>query len=140
MPDNLFQKFPNIFYRNTLCKDLTKRVRIDSEIKGNIDLFYPAEIQAGFRADQLAEAYYQEETHDWMIYLMNDIVDPYYEWHISELDFNDFILKKYGDIETAQETIYFYRNNWYEDDTEMPVRTYEEVIFPIWLKYYEPVW
>ena len=139
MPDRFFQKFPNIVYRNTFCKDLTKRVQIDTSIKGNIDLFYPAEIQAGFRPDQLAEAYYQEETQDWLVYLMNDIVDPYYEWHISEIDFDDFILKKYGNIEAAQETIYFYRNNWYQDDIELPPLTYNEVIFPIWRKYYEPV-
>ena len=94
MPQPYFQRFPIIAYANVECRDLTRRVRIDQEIKTNIDLYYPAELEAGFRVDNLSEAYYGDSQLDWMIYLMNDIVDPYYDWYISEIDFNDFIITK----------------------------------------------
>ena len=139
MPDQFFKKFPTISYSNTVCRDITKRVVINNDIKTNIDLYYPIEIEAGFRPDQLTEAAYQDEELDWMIYLTNNIVDPYYEWYIGEIDFNDFIVTKYGSSANAQEQIRFYRNNWYEDDNQITPETYETVIDLAWRKYYEPV-
>lgn len=139
MPEKFFNKFPTISYSNTTCRDLTKRVRIDAEVKTNIDMYYPIEIQSGFRADSLAEAYYDDEEMDWMIYLMNDIVDPYYQWYISELNFEDFIITKYESVANAQERILYYRNNWYEDETEITPEMYENIIDTTWRKYYEPL-
>jgi len=138
MPEKYFNKFPTITYSNTTCRDLTKRVRIDTEIKENIDHYYPIEIQAGFRADSLAEAYYDDEEMDWMIYLMNDIIDPYYQWYISELNFEDFIITKYGSVANSQERIVYYRNNWYNDPLDITVEQYESTIDTTWRKYYEP--
>lgn len=137
--EKYFNKFPNIYYRDKLCKDLTRRVRLTPDVKDNIELYYPVEVQAGFRADALSEAYYDDAELEWLIYLTNNIVDPYYQWYFSEINFNDFITKKYGSIATAQEKIKFYRNNWYNDDAELPVSVYNNTIDSSWKKYYEPV-
>lgn len=139
MPEKYFTKFPLLSYANTTCRDLTKRVTINAEVRTNTDLYYPVEIGAGFRADELAEAYYEDEEMDWMVYLMNKIVDPYYDWYISEINFNDFILEKYGSFEAAQEKIVYYRNNWYEDNVELTPQAYEQTIDLAWKKYYEPL-
>ena len=139
MPDQFFSQFPLITYANTECRDLTKRVRINASIKDNIDLNYPVEIEAGFRPDLLAEAYYDDEELDWLIYLMNETVDPYYEWYISDIDFNDFIITKYGSHANSQEQIAYYRNNWYEDDNQLTPEQYNSVIDMAWRKYYEPI-
>ena len=139
MPDQFFKKFPKMVYANTNCIDITRRVVINADIKDNIDLFYPIEIQAGFRPDQLTEAAYQEEELDWMMYLMNGIVDPYYEWYISDIDFNDFLLTKYDSVANSQERIIYYRNNWYEDETQITPEAYNTSIDMAWRKYYEPV-
>ena len=140
MAERFFEKFPLITYSNTICRDLTKRIVIDSEVKSNIDLYYPLEINAGFRSDALADAYYDDEELDWLIYLMNDIVDPYYEWYISEIDFHDFVQVKYGSVANAQEQILEYRNNWYADSNQISVEAYEDYIDYSWRKYYEPLW
>lgn len=139
MPEKYFTKFPLLSYANTTCRDLTKRVTINAEVRTNTDLYYPVEIGAGFRADELAEAYYEDEEMDWMVYLMNKIVDPYYEWYISEINFNDFIIEKYGSFEAAQEKIVYYRNNWYEDNVDITPQAYEQTIDLAWKKYYEPL-
>lgn len=126
-------------YNNIESIDLTKRVTIDAEIKNNLDLYYPVEVEAGFRADALAEAYYDDPELDWMVYLMNDIVDPYYEWYNSEINFEDFLTKKYGTIATAQEKIKYYRNNWEADPNNITPDYYTNTIDTAWRKYYEPI-
>lgn len=146
MPEYYFEKFPIIEYQNTACRDLTKRVQVNPSIRPNMDLYNPVEIEAGFRPDELAEAYYEEPELEWSIYLFNDIVDPYYEWYLSLEDFNDFLDVKYGDpnlapgigVANSQEHIAYYRNNWYEDDNTITVEQYESTIDPTWRKYYEP--
>jgi hypothetical protein len=139
MAERYFRKFPTITYQNTVCTDITRRVRLDPKFKDNIELYYPTEIDSGFRADQLAEAYYDDAEMDWMVYLVNDIVDPYYEWHYSSINFEDFLITKYGDVANTQERIVYYRNNWYEDSNEITPQAYNEQIDYAWRKYYEPV-
>lgn len=139
MAEKYFNKFPTITYSNTVCRDLTKRVTIDADIKGNVDLYYPVEIQSGFRPDALAEAYYEDAEMDWLIYLTNKIVDPYYEWYISEINFDEFIIDKYTSVANAQEHVAYYRNNWYEDEAQLTPQTYNESIDMSWRKYYEPL-
>lgn len=138
MPQYFYQ-FPIISYSNVACRDLTKRVQINASIKQNIDVYYPAEIDAGFRADALAEAYYDDAELDWLIYLMNDVVDPYYEWYNNTLDFNYLLRTKYDSIANSQERIVYYRNNWYEDDDQITPEAYENIINKDWKKYYEPI-
>lgn len=135
-----FQRFPTLYYNNMLCKDITRRVKLNPETRKNIDVFYPVEIQAGFRSDQLAEAYYEDAEMDWMIYLANEIVDPYYGWYMDEHNFNEFILKKYGTIGHAQRKIKYFRNNWYADPNEISPTYYENTLPYLARKYYDPVY
>lgn len=137
--ERYFDKFPTISYSNTIARDITRRVVLSSEFKNNLDLYYPVEIESGFRPDQLAEAYYEDEGLDWLIYLNNNIIDPYYEWYISENNFNDFIVKKYGSIANAQSRIKYYRNNWDTDGIEITPDIYNNTIDTAWRKYYEPI-
>jgi len=139
MSEKYFVKFPIISYSNVACRDITRRVSINQEVKGNLDFYYPVEMEAGFRADALAEAYYQDPEMDWLIYLTNKIVDPYYQWYNSEINFNDFLTKKYGTIATAQEKIKYYRNNWDADSIELTPSIYNNTIDTAWRKYYEPL-
>lgn len=97
-------------------------------------------MQAGFRSDQLADAYYGDSELNWLIYLANEIVDPYYQWYMDDLTFNEFILEKYGEIDKAAGRIKFYRNNWYEDQNEISPTYYMNSLPYIARKYYEPVY
>lgn len=139
MSEKYFKKFPTTVYNGVNCVDITKRVALNPEIRDNIDLYYPIEVEAGFRPDALSEAYYEDSELEWLLYLSNQIVDPYYEWYISEKNFADLIIKKYGSIATAQEKIKYYRNNWYTDSNEITVSQYNNTIDQTTKKYYEPI-
>jgi hypothetical protein len=44
-----------------------------------------------------------------LVFLVNNIVDPYYDWPLEYSELNSYIKSKYGKVETAQTTIHEYR-------------------------------
>ena len=136
--ENLFEKFPLTLYNNTLCRDITRRVKIDERTKNALTLYYTYEVKGGARADLISDAYYEEPTLDWLLWMTNNIVDPYYQWNLSENDFNDFLIKKYGSVENSIKKILCYRNNWYNDDKVLTPEFYENTLDRNWKKYYAP--
>lgn len=122
MAEKYFIKFPRIEYGGMQAVNITARPQLLNSVRGNPFLFYPYEIKEGERPDQLAERYYSDPYMAWLVYLSNQIIDPYYDWNMSYSEFSAFIRKKYGSIETAQETIKFYRNNWADAEEITPER------------------
>ena len=116
MNNRYFDKFPKITYNNNQIVDITKRVTLLDRVSSNPYVFYPYELTGQERADQLSNRYYADPFKSWTIYLANKITDPYYEWYLSNDEFNEFIEKKYGSIYKAQTKIKFYRNNWENQD------------------------
>ena len=101
MADRYFQNLPNLIYSDTLCKDITKRVKLVDTKKNSPYSYYPYTIKDQLRSDQISEYYFGTPYLDWLIYLSNGIIDPYYGWYLSEQDFDSFILEKYGSYETS---------------------------------------
>lgn len=112
MAEKYFEKFPIITYANNQAIDITKRVALMEKVSTNPYVFYPYEITSNERADQLSSRYYSDSYRSWIFYLTNKIVDPYYEWYMSENEFAEYIDKKYGSFINAQQKIIYYRNNW----------------------------
>lgn len=140
MAENYFEKFPTITYNNTECKNLTRRVKIDEKTRNNLTLYYTYTVSDGTRPDIITQAYYEDPQLDWLLWLTNYQVDPYYQWTLSEQDFEDYLIKKYGSIEASQKKIIFYRNNWYDDDNTLTPSFYENHLDYDWKKYYGPVY
>lgn len=92
------------------------------------------------RPDVLADAYYQDAELDWMIYLSNQIIDPYYNWYLNEEELQSYILDKYGDVDYPKQKIKFYRNNWPADDTELTPSFYNNTLVYDQKQYYGPIY
>jgi hypothetical protein len=136
--DRYFARFPVTVYNDTAILDISRRVRIDNVNKEVPNLFYPVEIHSGTRPDVIADGYYKDPELDWMIYLANEIVDPYYGWYLNEDEFNEFILDKYGDYALPRKKIVFWRSNWSEDDAEITASYYENTLAVDHKQYYSP--
>lgn len=134
--DRFFSKFPLMVYNGSTCRDISRSVRFDNPSKHQATLYYPIEIDAGFRSDNLADAYYDDAERDWMIWLANDIVDPYYEWYLSEQEFDSFIKEKYGSYEASVKQIKCYRNNWYKLEETIAPSYYDNNLTGELKKYY----
>lgn len=116
MPQRYFDKFPLITYSNNEVVDITKRTTMLDKVSENPYVFYPYEITSNERADQLSARYYDDQYKSWILYLVNNITDPYFEWYMSEREFTEFLVKKYGSFYDAQTKIMYYRNNWVGQD------------------------
>ena len=136
MAQRYFDKFPTISYSNTTVVDITKRTAMLERSIQNPYIFYPYEITDNERADQLSARYYEDQYRSWIFYFSNKIVDPYYEWYMSNDEFYNFIVKKYGDYYTAETRIKYYKNNWVGQD-DISVGAYESLA-PNTIKYWEP--
>lgn len=110
-----FSYFNKIKYGNNQAINLTERARLLRSISDNPYIFYPYTLEEDERADNTSFNVFNDPFLNWVIYVSNDIIDPYYDWYMDSASFNEFIIKKYGSEQIAQETILGYRNNWYKN-------------------------
>lgn len=135
---NYFSKLGTVSYNGEIVVDILKSVRFKDFVKKNVVTYYPYTIKEGERAETIAYSYYDDERYAWVVYLSNNIVDPYHQWPLTVREFSKHIIVKYGSIETAQEKIAFYRNNWYNDDSLLTTSAYSALDKNL-KKYWNPI-
>lgn len=110
-----FRPFPKIEYdlkKNKLpllLTNITARYKIRDILKNKVAIYYDYVVKDSDRPDLIAYKYYDDETLDWLIYLVNDIIDPYYDWPLNQDAFNKYMRTLYGSVSGAQATVYEYR-------------------------------
>lgn len=97
MAGEYFKKLPQVSYNNVLVRDITRRVNFLKQTVENPYVFLPYTIQEGERAEDIAYHYYGDANYAWLVYLANNIVDPYNEWPMDEYVFNQYIIDKYAE-------------------------------------------
>ena len=134
-----FDKFPLVSYNGQTAKNILARVGFTAEAKKDIYSNFDFSIQEGmaFRPDSLSNTYYSSPYYDWVIYLSNNVIDPYYDYYMSADDLTSMITQKYGSVAEAMSTIIFYRNNWTSDESLIPTEIYDSLETEI-KKYWQP--
>ncbi len=140
MSDKYFENFPNIYYNDVLCKDITRRAVITAANSSQPFEYYPFEITNHLRSDHIAEYYYGEGMLEWMVQIANENIDPYYGWYNTHETFLESIKEKYGTLEIAQQKVKHYINNWADDDTILTKVYYENTLAQELRKYWEPIY
>jgi hypothetical protein len=79
--------------------------------------FYTYEVKDGERPTTVAFNYYNSIDYVWLVFLSNQITDPYFEWPLSSQELDAHVKKKYGSLETAQQTIVEYKAYDYDITT-----------------------
>lgn len=109
-----FSNFPQIQYTlpslnrvNTVI-DVTRRFVIRDFYKKNLFSFFKYDIIEGQRPDSVAYDLYGDSTLDWLILLPNEILDPYFQWPLSQNQLNEMMRKKYGSVSTAMAQVHHY--------------------------------
>ena len=97
-----FNYFPLMAYdvkgdRNyKLVPDIIKRVKIRRAVKSGAVLFDKYDVKYGERPEDIAFKYYDDAELHWVVLLTNNITDRYYEWPMTQPDFEDYLTDKYG--------------------------------------------
>jgi hypothetical protein len=130
----LFEYFPTIRYdikknmKYEIIRNTMLRFKINQILKTRRAEYFSYSIEDGERADVLAYKIYEDATLDWLIFLTNDIYDPYYDWPLSQSDLISYIRSKYGSVPAAQSQVKEYRKilnpqSVLFDETVLPKRT-----------------
>lgn len=99
---SFFEYFPKEYYnldKNKSSLDIitniTRRFMINESVKTNSSAFYEYVVSDGETPEQISYKIYGDSTKHWIILMLNDIVDPQYDWPMDENSLNKFIEKKY---------------------------------------------
>lgn len=124
-----FDRFPIVDYDGNVAKNILARVDFTEKTKRDIYSTFQFTLEEGFeRPDLLSYNYYGSSKFDWMIYLTNNIVDPYYDYYKSAEDFKSYMQTKYGSNSNARSIVLFYRLNWHEDERIITNQQYEALV------------
>ena len=93
-----FENFTIITYEGKQVRDITRRNQFVRNVSTNPLLYLPYTISEGERAEDIANFYYGSVDYSWLVYMANNIMDPYHEWPLSEAEFKDFLIDKYGNV------------------------------------------
>jgi hypothetical protein len=96
MAKEFFADFPIIKYNNEPVRDISVRIDIFENIKTDPYAFLPYTIKDGERAEEVAYLYYGNPKYVWVVYLSNNIIDPYFEWPLDNYEFEQTLAKTYA--------------------------------------------
>lgn len=111
MSNLFFKNFPIVDYDGIALRNIILKSKIIKDILEKNDLFHPLTIEDGERPDTIAYDYYGDSDLYWIVLMSNDIIDPYYDWPMTQNEFRSYIIKKYGNIPAAMQEIIYWRND-----------------------------
>ena len=116
-----FHKIPVIGYdiegsgEKTVAVDILQRIKIRDLLLNNYLIFYTYTIKDGETPELIADKLYGDPGFHWVVLLVNDIIDPIYDWPMSQDNLVETIRKKYGSP-TVDGLIHAYQTvDHYED-------------------------
>lgn len=96
------------FKQATNIQNPLVRFKLKDILKDKAAIYYTHDVGDSETAEFIARRYYEDETLDWVIYIVNDIIDPLYDWPLQYNSFIEFINKKYGTTVAARQQIHHY--------------------------------
>ena len=113
---NYFKNIPNVLYdingtepnQFRAVTNIMSRVRFKPSVIENITDYYPYKVLEGERPDIVSYKKYGTVAYSYLILLINDIVDPLFDWLLPTRQFENYIIEQYGGIATAQVTNKYY--------------------------------
>ena len=97
-----FSKFPMMVYdvkadKNfKLLPDILKRVKVRSGLSASRFVFDKYNVKENENPEDVAFKYYGDAQYHWVVLMVNNITDRYYEWPMNQANFADFLTDKYG--------------------------------------------
>ena len=93
-----FTNFPIIQYQEKRVRDISRRSKVRESILNDPYIYLPFTIREGEKPEDIARLYYGSVNDTWIVLLANNITDPYYQWPMSDIEFNQYFIDKYSKI------------------------------------------
>lgn len=97
-----FNKFPllNASLDNgksiTIVTDILKRIAVSESTKENFTIYDEYDVQEGETPELVSYKFYKDSQYHWVILLINDILDPKFDWPLTEEQVYTYAGNKYG--------------------------------------------
>ena len=88
--------------------NLMERAKIKNVVLDDIIRYFPYSIKENQRPDHVSNEVYGDVKYTWLIFLINDMTDPIYDWPLGTREFGSYIKGKYGTLLIAKSTIHHY--------------------------------
>jgi len=120
-----FSNFPKILYdidgTNSTAPEFSTAInllirnKLREVVKGDISIYYPFVIPEEVRRpDVLSQNVYGDVSFTWTIFLVNNILDPLWQWPMDSRVFESYLTKKYGSVGASKITVHHYEYTWQE--------------------------
>ena len=102
-----FSKFPKLLYdikndgNYKLVPDIFRRIKVRSKIKDNISLLDKYDVGEGESPETVAFKVYGDTNYFWVVCLMNNIVNRFYDWPLDEYVFQQYVQGKYSNADSV---------------------------------------
>ena len=98
-----FSQFEQGYYdlkgdgKEKLVTDLMTRVKVREKVINEMSLYDKYDVPSGERPEDTAFKHFGSAEYHWVVLLTNNITDAYYDWPMSEQDFETFLIDKYAE-------------------------------------------
>lgn len=93
-----FTHFKKIEYQGKQVRDITNRSKIRDDLLADPFIYLPYTIADGEKPETVAQLYYGSVDDTWLVLLANNITDPYYDWPLSDEEFDQYFIDKYSEF------------------------------------------
>ena len=114
---NYFSQLPDFEYVSRLpdsrisdyipVKNLFMRGKLREDIFQDTSVFTKYKIKGDDRPDNVAYEVFGDANLDWLVLTCNNIINVYEEWPMTQFNFENYLLEKYGTYENINATHHF---------------------------------
>jgi hypothetical protein len=97
-----FSQFPLMAYdmagnqQYKLLPNILKRVKLRSNLRAGSFLFDNYDVKDGERPEDVAYKWFGDAKYHWIILMTNNVTDRYYQWPLTQPQFQEHLADKYG--------------------------------------------
>tara|TARA_Y100000817_G_C16762072_1_gene502121 strand:+ start:416 stop:958 length:543 start_codon:yes stop_codon:yes gene_type:complete len=133
-----FNVIPKIYYDSEGTKNpkivtnLLRRVSVRAKVKTNTLLFDTYKVREGETPEIIAHKLYGDSELHWIVMLVNDVIDRYHDWPMSESQFNSYLNQKYVDSDGNSNTggVHHYEISQSSGDTTKTIEVTDIINYP----------
>ncbi len=109
-----FDRFPLMAYdvaangNYKLLPDILRRVKLRSGIRSGSFLFDNYDVKDGEKPEDVAFKWFGDAEYHWIILMTNNITDRYYQWPLTQAQFQEHLEDKYG--AGSEDAVHHYEN------------------------------
>ena len=98
-----FQQFPKLQYdikgdgNVNVIPDIFRRIKLKNKIRDNLVILDKYDLTDGEKPEDVAFKIYGSVDYYWVVLLVNNVVDRYYDWPMGFQEFENYVNDKYAE-------------------------------------------